>query len=144
MKWQPSSPIRSTMQPRLDVSSYKKDHKFDFITGEFVSGEWVEGLDAFIQKFIKVLLTKETPVIKYGLAELLPKSQEQPEFEKECEKLSHAIVSHKFSDSTPENLNGLGYAVEEIYSISRERIDGINYIVVELIVEPSLTSILKY
>ncbi|TCO69538.1 hypothetical protein [Marinisporobacter balticus] len=131
MKWNPTNPICSNIQPRLAVSDYKKDIKFDFLEGDLVLNETVEGFECFNQKFIKVLLTDETPIIKYGLFELLPTSKNQTEFEKECGKLAYAIVSHQFSDSTFENPNGLGHTVEKIYSISKEVLNDINYLIVE-------------
>lgn len=132
MEWKPKSSIHSTLEPRLNVNDYKKDFKMDFINCDFVPNETVSGLDAFIQKFIKVLLSNKTPVIKYGLLELLPKSNNQAEFDSQCENLSSAIIAHKFSDSTPTDPNGLGYTVEEIYSISRKKINEINYLVVNV------------
>ncbi|EHQ88290.1 hypothetical protein [Desulfosporosinus youngiae] len=134
MKWQPSIPVKSTLSPRVDAAIYKKDFKFDFVKGGFIPGSWVEGLDAFIQRFVKVLLTNETPIIKYGLYELLPKSQSQADFEQECITLSSAIVTHKFSDSTPNDPNGLGYTVEEIYGISKETLDDVNYLIVSAMI----------
>lgn len=119
MKWVPENPILSTITDRLDVKDYKKDYKFDFIKGDFILNEYVEGLDAFIQKFIKIILTNETPIIKYGLLELIPKSTNQNEFDDECIKLANAIVNHKHSDSTPNSLNGLGHTVKAIYCIER-------------------------
>ncbi len=132
MNWNPLKPLSSNLQPRLKVSDYKKDVKIDFIKGDLVLDKYVEGFEAFCQKFTTVLLANETPIIKYGLFELLPISTTQNEFENQCEKLAQAIISHQFSDSTPEDPNGLGYTVEEIYGISKKSIDGINYILVEL------------
>ncbi|WP_027625554.1 hypothetical protein [Clostridium lundense] len=94
MEWKPKTSIHSTLKPRLNVNDYKKDFKMDFINGDLVPNETVSGLDAFIQKFIKVLLTNKTPIINYGLLELLPKSNDQANFDKECENLSSAIVTH--------------------------------------------------
>jgi hypothetical protein len=131
MLWKALNPICSTLNPRLNVNDYKKDIKFDFIKGDIDINEWVYGFNGFVQRFVSTLLTNETPIIKYGLFELLPKSSNQVEFDKECETLANAIVSHKHSDSTIQNPNGLGHTVEEIYSMSNEKIDDIYYLLVE-------------
>lgn len=119
MKWVPKNPIVSTIIDRKDIKSYKRDYKFDFIKGDLMLNQYVEGLDGFIQEFIKILITNETPIIKYGLLELIPRSTTQNEFDDECTKLASAIVNHIHSDSTPNSPNGLGHTVEAIHSIER-------------------------
>lgn len=134
MKWEPFTPIYSKIQPKLNVFDYKKDYKFNFINPNKSFGEYVEGFQAFKQKFIKVLLTSETPIIKYGLFELLPISNDPLEFNNQCSELAKAIVNHKFSDSTNKSPNGLGHTVEAIYNISREKEDNIYYLCIESMV----------
>lgn len=116
MKWNNEAKISETLIERLPASSYKKDIKFDF-ENKNLGPEMVQGLEAFIQKFKKVLLTKNNKHFTYGLAEFLPHSSDQEEFNKQCEKLSYEILNHQFSDSEPGNPNGLGYTVNKVYSI---------------------------
>lgn len=153
LEWKPKTFICSTLEPRINVNDYKKDFKMDFINGRLAPSETVSGIDAFIQKFIRVLLANKTPIINYGLLELLPKSNVQAEFDKECEKLSSAIVTHKFSDSTEADPNGIGYTVEEVHGITRKKINEINYLLVsvkatgtsnELVIEVPLNLIQSY
>lgn len=131
MKWEPLTPVYSKIQPKLNVFDYKKDYKFDFINPNKSFGEYVEGFESFEQKFITVLLCNKTPIIKYGLFELLPISNDQLEFNNQCSELSKAIINHKFSDSTASSPNGLGHTVEAIYSISRENENNIHYLFIE-------------
>lgn len=116
MKWENQSRNIETLVERLPASSYKADFKFDF-ESKNLGPEMVKGLDAFIQKFKRVLLSKKTPTITYGLADFLPDSLDQEEFNKQCEKLSFEILNHKFSDSKPGDPNGLGHTVNKVYSI---------------------------
>lgn len=131
MKWISNQPIFSTMQPRIDVNDYKKDFKFDYIKGDILLNEYVEGLDRFIQLFKSLILSNVTLTTPTGLLELIPKSKDQLEFNSQCEKLSDAIVKHKFSDSTLNSPHGLGYTVEYIYSIEKTILDDIDHLIIE-------------
>ena len=131
MKWISNQPVFSTMQPRKDANNYKKDFKFDYIKGDIVLNEYVEGLDRFIQLFKSLILSNVTITTPTGLLELIPKSKDQIEFNNQCEKLSDAIVKHKFSDSTLNSPNGLGYTIEYIYSIERTTLDDIEHLIIE-------------
>lgn len=116
MKWNNEAKIFDTLVERLPASSYKADYKFDFESKNVGPG-MVQGLDAFIQKFKKVLLTHKTPRITYGLADLLPNSLNQEEFNEQCKKLTYEILHHQFSDSKPGDPNGLGHTVNKVHSI---------------------------
>lgn len=131
MKWISNQPIFSTMQPRIDVNDYKKDYKFDYIKGDIVLNEYVEGIDRFIQLFKSLILSNVTITTPTGLLELIPKSKDQLEFNSQCEKLSDAIITHKFSDSTLNSPHGLGYTAEYIYSIEKAILDDIDYLIIE-------------
>src|SRR5699024_5650506 len=118
MKWKPNTPVTSLLSPKFNVHDYKKDFEIDFTKG-ILTGDTVTGFENFKQKFINVILAEQTPVFTYGLFELIPQTNEQSKFNCECEKLSTAILEHKFSDSTPHDPNGLGFSIEKIHSIER-------------------------
>lgn len=123
MKWVPVYPLRNTKQPKVNVHFYKKDIAFNFELGdvEYQLGnpKMVEGLDNFKQRFIKVLLSDKNEVISYGLHEYLPLSNNQSEFEQECEQLAKALIEHEFSDSSYSEPNGLGFSIDSINSIEK-------------------------
>lgn len=121
MKWTNKAKVTEILFERLPAQDYKSDYKFDFNNFRLENG-MVSGLKAFEQKFKKVLLTDETPMVKYGLLQLLPTSLDQDEFDRQCCTLSEAILNHKFSDSTPDSPNGLGHTVNKVYSIEYDQI----------------------
>ncbi|WP_369378754.1 hypothetical protein [Lysinibacillus fusiformis] len=84
MKWENQAIISETLIDRLPAQSYKSDYKFDF-ERKSIGSEMVQGLEAFIQKFKRVLLTPKTPKTYYELADSLPNSLNQEEFNKQSE-----------------------------------------------------------
>jgi hypothetical protein len=123
MKWVPEYPVQSSLQPRLSVNDYKSDLALDFgpdgadLVMENGDLKMVSGKENFIQTVKKVLLSNKTPLFNFGLQEFLPKSTDQNLFNQECLNLANELVSHEFSDSQPDNPNGLGYTIESINSI---------------------------
>ncbi|MFJ8099403.1 hypothetical protein [Lysinibacillus sp. NPDC096212] len=116
MKWENRAKHFENLMDRLSVHQYKKDYKIDF-EQKSIGLEMVQGLDAFIQQFKKVLLTTKTPKTYYGLADLLPNSLNQEKFNEQSEKLAYEILNHQFSDSTSFDPHGLGHTVTKVYSI---------------------------
>lgn len=116
MKWENKAIISETLIDRLPAKDYLSEYKFDF-DRKSIGPEMVQGLEAFIQKFKRVLLTPKTPKTYYGLADSLPTSLNQEEFNEQSEKLAYEIANHQYSDSTKENPNGLGHTVNKVLFI---------------------------
>ncbi|TMN21882.1 hypothetical protein [Lentibacillus cibarius] len=127
MKWIPRSPTESTIYPRVNVDTYKTDLAMSFdedgadIIIENGDMKTVSGLDNFIQRLKSVLLANKTELFDYGLFEMFPKSTDQDKFNRECQLLAEALVSHQYSDSKPDNPNGLGYTIESVHSIEYDK-----------------------
>lgn len=135
LKWNPKTEVRSSLSPRLNVNDYKTDYAIDFEgkNGEIsIGSNKVSGKDNFIQKFKKVLLSTNTPIITYGLYHLLPKSSDQTQFDEECSVLASALVKHKFSDTRPDSPNGLGYTIEAIRSMEYDFNEDILYVTMKV------------
>jgi hypothetical protein len=136
LKWNPAKPVSSMRVQRLSTQNYKSDLSFDFEEGDFSieNGDLktVNGLDGFIQRFIKVLLKEKSDIGSYGLQEYLPTSTDTQVFYNQCEELAKQIVKHEYSDSIPGNPNGIGYTVEDVYSIERVTKNGKSFLVFEI------------
>lgn len=120
MKWIAKTPITSHLSPRKSVESYGKDWALT-LDGDLSIGngdiKMVEGLDTFIQRFHTLLLSEVTIVVTYGHLEFVPKSKDVDTYNAECETLALKLVNQQYSDSTPDDPNGLGYTIESVKSI---------------------------
>ncbi|WLR52435.1 DUF2634 domain-containing protein [Bacillus tianshenii] len=145
MKWNPATPVKSNLNPRLDVHSYKSDLAFDFDNGDLIIAngdlKTVSGLENFIQKVKKVLLTQKTATIDYGLNDFLPDTTNENRFKNDCQLLANELVSHEFSDSTPNDPNGLGYSIESVVSIEYLKVENTLSIKMQVTGEDNLQTI---
>ena len=119
MIWNPENPICTSIAQRVDVNTYPQDFSFDFFKCEFDRNEansmkLISGIDAFIQKVQKFVLTPKTEIFTYGLSHHVFTALTQQEFENECVSLATQMVNQIIRDSTPEKPNGLGFYIEKI------------------------------
>lgn len=136
MKWFPTQPISSTVKPRLNVQDYKKDLAFDFEKGDFtiVQGDLktVSGLDNFIQKVQKFILTPKSNLWSYGFEHKLFEVTSEDDFKVEAESLAKQLVSQVLKDSSQENPSGLGHTIESIHSIEKTVKDGRDWLLIKM------------
>lgn len=125
MIWKPITPVRSTLLPRKSVHDYGSDLALDFNTRDliFENGDLktVAGIDNFIQR-VKTYLIE--------IPELLPTSTN--EFGNQCPKLAEQLVNQKDIDPITSSTYGLGFSIEEIYSISLQQTNERPYLEVEM------------
>lgn len=133
MKWKPVTAVRSTIVNRLNVSDYKRDYAFDFETGQFVDNgsAYVSGLDAFIQKVVKFVLT-DSEKFSYGLMNKIFQASDQYHFDEEASDLATKLVSQSLNSFAPDGLNGLGHTIESVESIESTIINEKNYLLITL------------
>lgn len=149
MEWVANPPIRSTIDTRLSVHDYETDLCFDFDLGELVvkNGDLatVCGLDNFIQKVKRFILTPHSEGTRYGFSHRLFEVANKTDFAREAQNLAEQMVSQTLMDSTPENPNGLGHTIEEIQSIKRITANDKDFLIVQMLVtgldEPLMVSV---
>ena len=146
MKWAPNQPIVSTITPRLSVHDYLTDLAFDFKVGDLVLEDGdlktVSGLENFIQKVQKFILTPKTPRWPYGFDHRIFEATTEDFFQVEAESLARQLVSQVLEGYPPGSINGLGHTIEAIYSIENFVKDEKTYLQIEMKVT-GLNDILK-
>lgn len=146
MKWVPSQPVVSSVTPRLNVHDYLTDLAFNFENGDLIleNGylKTVSGLENFIQKVQKFVLTPKNPRAPYGFEHRIFEATNSNDFCIEAESLARQMVSQVLEGYPPGSLNGLGHTIEAIYSIERCIKDGRSYLLIEMKVT-GLNDVLK-
>ena len=124
MIWNPANPVRTSIVQRVNVINYPQDFSFDFFKCEFARNDGnammlVGGLEAFIQKVQKFVLTPKTEHWTYGFNHHVFTAPNQQDFDNECFSLASQMVNQVIRDSTPERPNGLGFYIEKITKMER-------------------------
>lgn len=110
-----------------------------FFEGEFAKSDGktmklVGGLEAFIQKVQKFVLTPKTEFWSYGFSHHVFAAHTQQDFDNECFSLALQMVDQVIRDSTPEKPNGLGFYIEKITKMERYHKDGRVILVISMFV----------
>ncbi|RXI77343.1 hypothetical protein [Levilactobacillus suantsaii] len=129
MQWISKKPILSDIQPRVDANTYGKDLKVGFDNDTvFENGDLaiVSGAENFLQT-VKTHLMVSNLEYDWGLKEYLPTTtDDQEEFDFNCEELANYLVSDPKIGNTINSLTRLSFD-GEVYEVelTADGIDGL-------------------
>ncbi|MGE7114372.1 hypothetical protein [Lysinibacillus sp. NPDC047702] len=111
MKWENPDNISEALVDGLAAQLFKADYTIDIVNKN--SGS--ENFFTFLPTFKEVLTTPRSSELFYGLADFLPYSLKQEEFNKQSQQLVSEILNYQFIDST--HPNNLGHTVNKVHTI---------------------------
>ncbi|WP_286924288.1 MULTISPECIES: hypothetical protein [Lysinibacillus] len=110
MKWENSDNTSETLVDGLSAQLFNTNYTIDIINKN--SGS--ENFFTFLPAFKDALTTPRSSEL-YGLADFLPYSLKQEEFNRQSQQLVSEILNYQFIDSTQPN--SLGQTVNKVHSI---------------------------
>lgn len=129
MKWAPTSPVFSTVEPRLSALDYGTDIDMN---DEIVNGDLktISGIENFAQHVKTRVVTRKSDRFSYGTEHNIFSSTSEQAFESEAESLARQLVSNYTLDKATGSYFGVGQTIESIIEIAEEQIVGIRTLII--------------